>query len=136
LLELAIDYLGQSGDSASREPRVLKVRRQAEGLGDAAAARKRYQLAIEYYDVARAEAKAERSRVQLQALAQQQMQPTIAAMQRDAEALRAQFSDPQKIAEMKRQALEAQRSLQSGAQQRKSQAPRKSNDDLAAELGM
>jgi hypothetical protein len=136
LLELAIDYLGQAGDSVSREPRVLKVRRQAEGLGDAAAARKRYQLAIEYYDVARAEAKAERSRVQLQALAQQQMQPTIAAMQRDAEALRAQFSDPQKIAEMKRQALEAQRSLQSGAQQRKSQAPRKSNDDLAAELGM
>ena len=95
-----------------------------------------YQLAIEYYDVARADAKAERTRAQLQALAQQQLQPTIAAMQRDAEALRAQFSDPQKIAEMKRQALEAQRVLQSGAQQRSTPAARKSTDDLAAELGM
>jgi hypothetical protein len=136
LLELAIDYLGQtSADSAAREPRVQKVRRQAEALGDAALAAKRYQLAIDYFGVARASGKEESSRTALQAMAQQQMQPSIAAMQRDAEALRAQFADPQKIAEMQRQAQEVQRSLQSGQQARKSQSG-SSADALAAELGM
>jgi hypothetical protein len=135
LLELAINYLGHSsGDSDAQAPRVQKVRRQAESLGDAALAKKRYQLAIEYFDVAGADDKAGRARTQLQALAQQQMQPTLAAMQRDAEALKAQFSDPARIAEMQRQAQEAQRALQKGAQQPKGKG--RSADALAAELGM
>lgn len=136
LLDLAIDYLGQSSaDSTTREPRVQKVRRQAEALGDAALAAKRYQLAIDYFGVAGARDKEDRSRNALQAMAQQQMQPSIAAMQRDAEALRAQFADPQKIAEMQRQAQEAQRALQSGQQARKPQSG-SSADALAAELGL
>jgi hypothetical protein len=113
LLERAMDYLAHgTGDSALREPGLQRVRQQAEALGDGAAAKQSFQLAIEYYGIARADAKADRLQAQRQALAQQQMQPSIAAMQRQAEALRAQYSDPQKIAEMKRQALEAQRALQ------------------------
>ena len=93
------------------------MRRQAETLGDAALAKRHYQLAIDYFDVAGADDKAERARTQLQAMAQQQMQPTLAAMQRDAEALKAQFSDPARIAEMQRQAREMQRALQKSAQE-------------------
>jgi hypothetical protein len=137
LLEMAIDYLGHStGDSDAQQPRMQKVRRQAENLGDAALAKKRYQLAIEYFDIAGADEKAGRARAQLQALAQQQMQPTLAGMQREAEALKAQFADPARIAEMQRQAQEAQRALQKSAQQRKGPAGQKSADALAAELGM
>jgi hypothetical protein len=137
LLELAIDYLGHStGDSEAQQPRLLKVRRQAESLGDAALAKKRYQLAIDYFDVAGADDKAGRVRTQLQALAQQQMQPTLTALQRDAEALKAQFSDPARIAEMQRQAQEMQRALQKSAQERKNPGGRKGAEDLAAELGM
>jgi hypothetical protein len=113
LLERALDYLAHgTGDTAAREPALLRVRQQAEALGDGAAAKQSFQLAIEYYGIARADAKADRLQAQRQVLAQQQMQPSIAAMQRDATALMAQFADPQKVAEMKRQALEAQRALQ------------------------
>jgi hypothetical protein len=136
LLQLAMDYLGHSaGDSDTQQPRMQKVRHQAEALGDAAVAKKRYQLAIDYFDVAGADGKADRARTQLQAMAQQQMQPSIAALQRDAQALQAQFADPARIAEMQRQAQEAQRLLQQGAQ-KGSPARKQSTDSLAAELGM
>jgi hypothetical protein len=116
LLERALDYLGHGvSDSTLREPGMMRVRQQAEALGDSAASRQSFDLAIEYYGIARADAKSDRMRSQRQALAQQQMQPAIAAMQRDAQALMAQFSDPQKVAEMKRQAQEIQRALQAGA---------------------
>lgn len=139
LLELAMDYLGHAtSDSASLEPRLQKVRRQAEGLGDKALAAGRPQLAIEYFDVARAEAKQQQARAAMEAMTMRQLQPSIAAMQRNAEALQAQFADPQKIAEMQRQAQQAQqaqRELQAGKQERQS---RKAGDAdaLAAELGM
>jgi hypothetical protein len=139
LLEHALDYLGHgTGDTATREPALLQVRRQAEGLGDAAAAKQSFGLAIEYYDIARADAKAERVRTQRQAQARQQMQPSILAMQRDAEALKAQYADPQQVAEMKRQALEAQRAIQAGATKTRGAAASSSAgaDALAAELGM
>lgn len=142
LLEQALDYLAHgTGDTAAREPALLQVRRQAEGLGDAAAAKQSFELAIEYYGIARADAKAERMRAQRQAQAQQQMQPAMLAMQRDAAALKAQFSDPQQVAEMKRQALEAQRAIQAGATPKARNTPTsnsssKSADALAAELGM
>jgi hypothetical protein len=113
LLERALDYLAHgTGDTAARESALVRVRQQAEALGDGAAAKQSFQLAIEFYGIARADAKADRLQAQRQVLAQQQMQPSIAAMQRDATALMAQFADPQKVAEMKRQALEAQRALQ------------------------
>lgn len=114
LLQLALDYLAYSGgDSQAQEPRMLQVRRQAEKLGDAALANQRLQLAVEYFDVAGANDKAELARSRYQALGEQQMQPTIQALQRNAEALKAQFSDPAYIAELQRQALEAQRALKS-----------------------
>jgi hypothetical protein len=137
LLAGAIDYLAHTvSDSALLEPRLTKVRRQAEGLGDAATGKQQFQLAIEYYDIADADDKATRARQQLQTLGQQQLQPSIAAMQRDAEALKAQFADPGKVAEMQRQAQEAQRALQSSANARKTPAARKSAADLEKELGL
>jgi hypothetical protein len=138
LLEHALDYLGHgTGDTSAREPALLQVRRQAEGLGDTAAAKQSFELAIEYYGIARADAKAERLRTQRQAQAQQQTQPAMLAMQRDAEAIKAQFSDPQKVAEMKRQALEAQRAIQAGAAAKSRGTPTSNSADaLAAELGM
>ncbi len=140
LFEHALDYLGHgAGDTATREPALLQVRRQAEGLGDTAAAKQSFELAIEYYGIAGADAKAERLRTQRQAQAQQQMQPAIMAMQRDAAALQAQYADPQKVAEMKRQALEAQRAIQAGGTRTRSTSSTNtgnSADALAAELGM
>ena len=137
LLELAIDYLGHSaGDSAQREPRVQKVRRQAEKLGDAALSAHRHQVAIDYFAVAGASTKEQVARDRMQAMVQQQMQPTLAAMQRDAEAIKAQFADPQKIAEMQRQAQELQRQIQSNAEARKAKGKDTRADDLAAELGL
>ena len=142
LMESALDFLGLgAGDSAAREPGLQQVRRQAEQLGDKAAARQSIELAIEYYGIAGAEAKSSRLRTQRQALAQQQMQPAIEAMQRDAAAIQARFADPQQVAEMKRQALEAQRALQADAQKRgtskrNSTEARQSTDAMAAELGM
>jgi hypothetical protein len=142
LMESALDFLELvGGDSAAREPVLQRVRQQAEQLGDKAAARQSLELAIEYYGIAGADAKSERLRAQRQALAQQQMQPAIEAMQRDAAAIQARFADPQQVAEMKRQALEAQRALQADAQKRagttrKNTDARQSTDAMAAELGM
>lgn len=143
LLEGALDYLElAAGDSAAREPGLLKVRRQAEQLGDQAAARQSLDLAIEYYDIARADAKRQQLQARREVQVQQRMQPAIAAMQRDAAAIQAQLADPQYVAELKRQALEAQRALQADAQKRgnaparKSGDARQSTDALAAELGM
>lgn len=136
LLSLAIDYLGRAVDDGDvRAPRAAHIRRQAETLGDAAAGRQQLQLAIDYYAVANADAKLAQTQARQQAVAQAAMQPSIEAMQRDALALAAQFADPARVAEMQRQAQEAQRALQSGAQGRKVSATR-SADELAAELGL
>lgn len=137
MLEAAGDYVALvTLDHEAQQPQAAKIRRQAEQLGDAASARKRYQLAIDYYDVAGADDKAQRAREQLQAFARDQMQPTIDAMKRDAEALAAQFKDPARVEELKRQAAEAQRAVQQSQQQRNGAAARKSKDDLANELGL
>lgn len=136
LLTLAIDYLERAvDDSGALAPRAAHIRRQAEALGDAAAGRQQLQLAIDYYAVADADTKLAQTQARQQAVAQAAMQPTIDAMQRDALAMAAQFADPARVAEMQRQAQEAQRALQSGAQGRKVSA-KQSADDLAAELGL
>lgn len=135
LLGMAIDYLGQAvDDAAALEPRLLQIHRQAEGLGDAAVKQQRLQLAIDYYDVAGADAKADKARSAQQTLAQATMSPTIESMQQEAMAMAAQFADPRAIAEMQRQALEAQKALQSQAGAGRSAAS--GADDLAAELGL
>lgn len=137
LLDAATDYVTYvTSESEAQAPQTAKIRRQAEQLGDAASARKRFQLAIDYYGVAGADAKADRAREQMQAWAREQMQPTIDAMQRDAQAMAAQFKDPARVEELKRQAAEAQRSLQQSAQKRDPAAARKSKDELASELGL
>lgn len=136
LLTMAIDYLGQAvDDSEALAPRIARIHQQAETLGDAAAARQQLQLAIDYYAVAGAETRLAQARARQQAVAQAAMQPSIDALQRDAQAMAAQFSDPARVAEMQRQAQEMQRALQSGAAGRKASAAR-SADDLAAELGL
>jgi hypothetical protein len=135
LLELAINYLDYFGDDAGREARAQKVRRQAEGLGDAAMKAGRLQLATEYFGVAQAEAKQEAARERLQAQAMQQAQPGIEDMKRMAEAIRAQTADPAKMAELQRQAQELQRQLEA-ARQQQAAGSSKGADELAAELGL
>lgn len=135
LLELAINYLDYFGDDDGREARVQKVRRQAEGLGDAAMKAGRLQLATEYFGVAQAEAKQGAARERLQAQAMQQAQPGIEDMKRMAEAIRAQAADPAKMAELQRQAQELQRQLEA-ARQQQAAGSSKGADELAAELGL
>jgi hypothetical protein len=133
LLELAIDYLGRAGEGAAG---VQQLRRQAEGLGDAADSAGRYQLAMDYFNVAGLDARAQATGARQQAAARSRVQPSIQAMQQQAEALQAQMLDPARIAELQRQAQELQRSMQSANPQGKRPASGRSADDLAAELGL
>lgn len=135
LLELAVDYLGQAEDDAdARELRVQRIRRQAENLGDAAVKQQRFQLAIDYYDVAGADAKADQARAGQQTLAQATMRPAIESMQRDAMAMAAQFADPKMIAELQRQAQEAQEAMRPQASAGGFSSA--GADELARELGL
>jgi hypothetical protein len=135
LLDLAIDYLGRAGEGAG-EAGAQQLRRQAERLGDAADAGARYQLAMDYFSVAGADAKAQATSTRQQAAARSRMQPSLETMQQQAAALQAQMPDPAQIAELQRQAQELQRSLQSANPQGKRAPTGRSADDLAAELGL
>jgi hypothetical protein len=137
LLAAAIHYLAlTASDHSVYAPREAKIKVQAEQLGDASLGRKNFLLAIDYYDVAGATNKAQKARTLMQGAAMARMQPQIDSLKRDTEALEAQFSDPAKIEEMKRQAQDAQRAMQQSAAAKRSPANRKSKYDLATELGL
>jgi hypothetical protein len=137
LLGAAKDYLSHlEGGSEAAAPRLAKIRSLAEKHGDAAANKQKLMLAVDYYRVAGADAKAERANEQMQARAQQQMQPAIDAAKRDAAAMAESFGNPEQIEAMKRQAEAMQRQLRESAAAKQTPAAKKSRDDLAKELGM
>jgi len=136
LLEEAMDYYRAMG---SENPKVgqsiASVRTQALKLGDEANAKQRYVLAAEYYETADAADKAEAARNRMQQVAMQKMQPSIAQAQKQAEAFAAQYSDPAKVAEMRRQA-EATRKAMQERQAASKASNQKSADDLEKDLGL
>jgi hypothetical protein len=136
LLDDAIDFVHMlNSDPAQLEPREAKIKSQAMNLGDAANAKQCYALASDYYGVAGDSAKAQAARDQLKKNAMAKMQPTIDDMQRQAEQLRAQYSDPAKVKAMQEQAEAMRKSLQQQQASAK-QANKKSAGDLEKELGL
>jgi hypothetical protein len=136
LLEVAIDYYGGEGvDQAADAARVPPLKAQALKLGDAAMAAKRYTLAINYYDVADADAKAQAARDAQQRVAMARMQPSIDQMKKQAEALQKQYSDPAKVQAMRDQARAMEARFR---QQQQANAKRgaKKADELEKELGL
>jgi hypothetical protein len=135
-LDDAMDYQHMLfPETAQAEPRIAKVKALANKLGDEASAKQRLILASEYYDVAGNEAKAQAVRNQDKQNAMAKMQPSIDDMQRQAEALRAQYSDPAKVKAMQEQAAALRASMQqqqSGAKR----ANQKSAAELEKELGL
>lgn len=139
LLKHSIDYVHMlRGDEAKRESRIAALKAQAGRLGDEAAAKKRLQLASEYYSVAGNSEKAEAMRDQQQKLAMQKMQPSIDQAQRQADEMRKQFGDPEKVKEMQAQAEAIRKRMQAQQAQRASgkEANQKRADDLEKELGL
>jgi hypothetical protein len=136
LLEDAMDYYRALG---SENPKVGSsigsVRTQAMKLGDEASAKQRLTLAAEYYEVANASEKAQAARDRMQQVAMQKMQPSIDQAQKQAEAMAAEFGDPAKVAEMKKQAEAARKAMQEQQAASKT-SNKKSADDLEKELGL
>jgi hypothetical protein len=122
-------------ETAQAEPRVAKVRAIAMKLGDEASAKQRLILASEYYEVADDDAKAQAVRDLDKKNAMAKMQPSMDAMQRQAEQLRAQYSDPAKIKAMQEQAAALRASMQQ-QQVGAKRANTKSAAELEKELGL
>jgi hypothetical protein len=134
LLDDAMSFITmQSLDQAKTNARVGAVKAQALKLGDDASAKKRYQLAAEYYDVAGDSAKAEAARQKQSQAAMQKMQPQIDAAQRQAADLQKEFSDPAKVQAMREQAEAARKAMEQ--QQAASKTP-KAASDLEKQLGL
>ncbi len=137
LLKEAVDYVAYAeATDEGRTARAVKIRSQAEKLGDTAMAQQKLMLADEYFAIAGAEEKSRRAKERLNASLQQQMQPGIDAARKAAEDMAASFADPAKVAALQQQAREMQRQLQESAAAGRGPAARKSSDDLARELGL
>lgn len=136
LLEAAMDFVHMLNMEPSQaEPRIAKIKSQANKLGDDASAKQRLALAADYYGVAGNEVKAQAARDRLQQVAMTKMQPSIDQMQRQAELIRAQYSDPAQVKAMQAQAEAMRKSLQQ--QQATAKAKNaKSADDLEQEFGL
>lgn len=136
LLESAVDYVHMLNlEHAPTQARVAKIKSQARKLADDASAKQRFALAADYYNVSGDDAKAQAARDRMQQAAMTKMQPSIDQMQRQAELLRAQYSDPEKIREMQAQAEAMRQNLQQ--QQATAKAKNaKSADELEDELGL
>jgi len=136
LLEDATAYYNmQEIDDAKKRAQIASVKAQALKLADAASAKQRFSLASEYYHVAGEDAKAKAADEQAHKLAMAKMQPSIDAAQKQAEALKAQYSDPQKVQQMKEQAEAMKKALQQ-RQSAAKQGNQKSAADLEKELGL
>jgi hypothetical protein len=141
LLADAMDYYRLLGSESPKVgPSVASVRSQALKLGDEANSKQRLQLAAEYYDIAGASDKEQAARDRMQQVAMQKMQPQMEAAQKQAEAMAAQFGDPAKVEEMRknaeamRKALQDQQAASSGSGAKA--ANKKSAEDLEKELGL
>jgi hypothetical protein len=137
LLEAAISYRAaiHTENDGAKQASIAAIKSQADKLGDAANASRRYALAAEYYGLAGQDAKAQAARDTQQKLAMAKMQPQIDQAQKQAEQLKREYSDPAKVQAMREQALAMQKSLQ---EQQKANAKDKGKkaDDLEKELGL
>jgi len=137
LLDAAIDYqmLQQQLDDTTRALKAKSIRQQAALLGDQAQAQKRYLLASDYFRVARLDDKAQAAQELSRQGAMAKMQPSIDQAQQQAEAMKAAFSDPEKVKQMQEQARAAQKAIQA-QQQANAKSNAKKADDLEKELGL
>ncbi len=103
LLEAAQDYYRSIEQLRPSAAGLARVAAQADTLGDQARAQGRFSLALAYYAVAGADAKADATRAQQQQVALQQAQPELDAARRAAEAIAAQY-DPATVETMRKQA--------------------------------
>ncbi len=113
LLDAAMDYYRVLGSENTKlEGQLAAIRAQALKLGDEASAKSRLMLASSYYEVAGASDKAQAARDRSQQASMQAMQPQIDAARQQAEAMAAQYGDPAKVEEMKRQAEAMRKALE------------------------
>jgi hypothetical protein len=132
----AIDYQQLLNlEPAQGEPRIAKIKAVAMKLGDEASAKQRLILASDYYDAAGNDAKSQAAREQSRKNGMAAMQPSIDEMKRQAEQLRAQYSDPAKIKAMQEQARAMQATIKQDQAAAK-QANKKSAAELEKELGL
>lgn len=112
-LESAVDFVHMLNlEHAPTQARVVKIKSQARQLADDASAKQRFALAADYYTVAGDDAKAQAARDRMQQAAITKMQPSIDQMQRQAELMRAQYSDPETIRALQNQAEAMRNALQ------------------------
>lgn len=138
LLNEAMSYYRIPGadENPKVEQQIAGVKAQALKLGDEANAKNRYTLAAAYYDVADARSKAEAVRERGKQAAMRKMQPSIDEMQKQADALAKEYSDPAKVAEMQRQAQAASKAIQAQQQSGAKANNKKAAADLEKELGL
>ena len=118
LLDAAMDYYRLLGTETGKlDGQLAAVRAQALKLGDEANGKNRLALAAEYYEVADASDKAQAARDRSQQAAMQKMQPSIDRARAQAEAMAAQYGDPAKVEEMKRQAEAMRKAMENRQKQ-------------------
>jgi hypothetical protein len=128
MLRAAIGYYS----TQDHKTEIAGVKTRARQLGADAEKRSALHLASDYYDVAGDREKSQALTAQANAQAQKKMQPDIEAAQRAAAEMQKTYSDPAKIAEMRRQAEEARKAMQ----KTQPQDSAKSAADLEKELGL
>jgi hypothetical protein len=139
LFETAIKFVPLTGaEEAKQSARVASIKAQAVKLGDESNAQQKYLLAIAYYKAGGDEAKAKATQQKLSQLVAQKMKPAMEQGQKQAEALKQQFSDPKQIEAMKAQAEAAKKAVQQqqAANAKSADARKKGADDLEKELGL
>jgi hypothetical protein len=141
LLDDAMSFITmQSLEQSKTDARIAAIKAQAMKLGDEAAAKKRYFLAAEYYDVAGDSAKAGAARQKQNQISMQKMQPQMDAAQRQAAEMQKQFSDPAKVQAMREQAEAARKAMQEQQAARATPESKakaaKAASDLEKELGL
>jgi hypothetical protein len=139
LFETAIKFVPLTGaEESKRSARIAGIKAQAVKLGDEENAKQNYLLAIGYYKAGGDDAKAKATQDKLSQLVAQKMKPGIAQAQKQAEALKQQFSDPKQIEAMKAQAEAAKKAVQQqqAANAKSADARKQGTDDLEKELGL
>lgn len=134
LLEAAQDYGLSVSHLKPADTRVAAIKTLANKLGSDAEGKGRLSLAVAYFRVAGERDKAQAVQARQQQLAQQKVQPDIDAAQRVAANLREQYSDPDKVDALRKQAQAAQTAAQ--AQRPGTAVSTPSAADLQKELGL
>lgn len=139
LFQKAIAFVPLTGaDEGKEKARTAGIKAQAVKLGDEENAKQNYLLAIGYYQAGGDEVKAKATQDKLSQLVAQKMKPAMDQAQSQADALKREFSDPQKVQAMKDQAEAAKKAMQQqqAANAKSASARKKGADDLEKELGL